>query len=184
MDYSQAIDWVRRNERLIRRNIEKYYIYSPYEEDDYMQEAFESAIIADHVSKAKSISFESAFWQDFRKNLSQVIPNSNTSRYGSNSIPSFLFAEEIDIGEIAQVDETPKHDLEEIFNKISRHLTDRENAVFTLALGFTDKGTLNNYEIAERLNCSPANVREAFKMAFGRIRRLVGEGVINPNRLR
>ena len=187
MDFLEAIDWVRRNEGLIKKTLGKYYMYSPYEEDDYMQDAFESAIVAVLKSKRKSISFESAFWQDFRKNLSLVTPNMNTTRYGSNSVPSHLCSEEIDITAIAQREETPDTpaiDLESIFKKIRRHLTEREKAVFTLALGFTNKGTLTNYEIAKHLNCSPTNVREAYNKAFQRIKRLVGEGVINPRILR
>ena len=184
MDFSEAVDWVRRNEGLIKKTLGKYYMYSPYEEDDYMQDAFESAMVAVVKSKKKRISFESVFWQDFRKNLSLVTPNTNTSRYGSNSVPSYLCSVDIDMTAIAQREETPEPDLEAIFKKIRRHLTERENAVFTLALGLTDNGTLSNYEIAKRLKCSPTNVREAYNKAFGRIKRLVGEGVINPRMLR
>jgi len=184
MDFSEAIDWVRSNEGLIKKTLCKYYMYSPYEEHDYMQDAFESAMVAVLKSERKRISFESAFWQDFRKNLSLVTPNMNSSRYGSNSVPSCLCSDDIDLTIIAQREETPELDLEAIFKNIRRHLTERENSVFTLALGFTDKGTLTNYEIAERLKCSPTNVRDAYNKAFERIKRLVGEGVINPRTLR
>lgn len=184
MDFLEAIDWVRRNEGLVKKTLGKYYRYSPYEEDDYMQDAFESAMAAVLKSEKKNISFESAFWQDFRKNLSLVTPNVKSPRYGSNSVPSYLCAEDIDITAIAQREETREFDSEVIFKKIRRHLTEREKTVFTLALGLTDKGMLTNYEIAECLNCSPANVREAYNKAFERIKRLIGEGVINPEKLR
>ena len=184
MDFSDAIDWVRRNEGLIKKTLGKYYMYSPYEEHDYMQDAFESAMVAVLKSQGKQVSFESAFWQDFRKNLSLVTPNMNTSRYGSNSVPSSLCLEEFDITAIAQREETPDLDMEAIFKKIRRHLTEREKTVFALALGFTEMGTLTNYEIARRLKCSPTNVRDAYNKAIERIKRLVGEGVINPGRLR
>jgi RNA polymerase sigma factor (sigma-70 family) len=180
MDFSEAVDWVRRNERLIKKTIAKYYMYSPYEEDDYMQDAFESAMVAVNKCKGKGISFESAFWQDFRKNLSLVTPNMNSTRYGSNSVPSCLCCVDIDITEIAQREKTQELDLEGVYEKIRRHLTEREKTVFSLALGYSDKGRLTNYEIAEHLNCSTTNVREAFNKAFSRITRLVGEGVINP----
>lgn len=184
MDFSEAIEWVRSNQGLIKKTLGKYYIYSPYEEDDYMQDAFESAMVAAIKSRKKQISFESAFWQDFRKNLSLVTPNTNSSRYGSNSVPSFLCQEDVDVAAIAQKEATPELDLEAIFKRIRRHLTQREKAVFTLALGFTDKGTLTNYEIAKCLRCSPRNVREAHIKALERIKRLIGEGVIDPGRLR
>jgi RNA polymerase sigma factor (sigma-70 family) len=184
MEFSEAVDWVRRNEGLIKKTLGKYYMFSPYEEIDYMQDAFESAVVAVLRSKTKKISFESAFWQIFRKHLSNVTPNMNTSRYGSNSVPSHLCLEDIDTTAIAQPEQTPKPDMEVIFKMIRSHLTEREKAVFTLALGLTDKGTHSNYEIAERLNCSTTNVREAYNKAFERIKRLVGEGIINPMKLR
>lgn len=184
MDFSEAIDWVKSNEGLIKKTLGKYYMYSPYEEDDYMQDAFESAMVAVIKSQGKEISFESAFWQDFRKNLSLVTPNMNSSRYGSNSVPSYLCLEDVDVAAIAQREITQEFDLEAIFKKIRRHLTSREKAVFALALGLTEKGTLTSYEIAECLRCSPANAREAFCKAIERIKRLVGEGVIDPSRLR
>ena len=184
MDFSEAIDWVRKNEGLIKKNLGKYYMYSPYEEDDYMQDAFESAMVAVLKCQGKQISFESAFWQNFRKNLSLVTPNMNTSRYGSNSVPSFLCLEDVDIAAIAQREVTQELDLEAIFKKIRRHLTHRERAVIALALGFTEKGMLTSYEIAKCLRCSPANAREAFCKAIERIKRLVGEGAIDPSRLR
>jgi RNA polymerase sigma factor (sigma-70 family) len=184
MDFAEAIDWVRRNEGLIRKTLGKYYMYSPYEEQDYLQDAYESAMVAVLKSQRKSISFESAFWQDFRKNISLVTPNTKSTRYGSNSVPSYLCSEDIDITPIAQQEQTPELDLEALFKKIRRHLTEREKTVFTLALGLTDKGTLTNYEIAECLKCSPTNVREAYNKAFERIKRLIREGVINPTTLR
>lgn len=184
MDFSEAIDWVRRNEGLIKKTLCKYYMYSPYEEDDYMQDAYESAVVAALKSTRKSISFESAFWQDFRKNLSLVTPNMNTTRYGSNSVPSYLCSEDIDTTVIAERVENPDPDVDEIFEMIRSHLTEREKAVLTLALGLTDKGSHSSYEIAERLKCSTTNVRDAYSRAFDRIKRLVGEGVINPTKLR
>lgn len=184
MDFSEAVDWVRSNEGLIKKNLGKYYMYSPYEENDYMQDAYESAMVAVLKSERKKIPFESAFWQDFRKNLSLVTPNMNTTRYGSNSVPSCLCSEDIDITAIVHREEKPEFELETIFKKIRLHLTEREKAVFTLALGFTDKGVLTNYEIAEHLKCSPTNVRDACNKAIERIKRLVGEGVINPRTLR
>ena len=184
MNFSEAIDWVKSNEGLIKRTLGKYYIYSPYDEEDYMQDAFESAMAAVIKCQGKQISFESAFWQDFRKNLSLVTPNMNTSRYGSNSVPSFLCQEDFDIAAIAGREATPELDLEAIFKKIRRHLTQREREVFALALGLTEKGSLTSYEVAKCLRCSPNNVREVFCRAIERIKRLVGEGVINPGRLR
>ena len=181
MDFSDAIDWVRSNEGLIKKNLGKYYMFSPYEERDYMQDAYESAMMAVLLSKKKKISFEAAFWQVFRKNLSIVTPNQNTSRYGSNSVPTHLCTVDADITEIA-ADENSEPDIEAAFNMIQRHLTEKEKTVFILALGLTESGALSSYEIAERLNCTAANIRIASIRVYGRIRKLVDEGVIKPVR--
>lgn len=182
MEFSEAVKWVKSNEGLIKKTIGKYCMFSPYEENDYMQDAFESAMVATIRSKSKEISFESAFWQVFRKNLSNVTPNLNSSRYGSNSVPTFLCSEDTDTAELAERKEKPGPDIEEVFQMIRSHLTEREKTVFTLALGLTESGALSSYEIAERLNCSAPNIRIASIRVYQRIKRLVDEGVINPSR--
>ncbi|MFZ2947843.1 MAG: hypothetical protein WA003_00030, partial [Desulfuromonadaceae bacterium] len=83
---------------------------------------------------------------------------------------------------IAERKEKPGHDIEEVFQMIRNHLTEREKTVFTLALGLTDSGALSSYEIAERLNCSAANIRIASIRVYKRIKRLVDKGVIDPSR--
>lgn len=182
MEFSEAVKWVKSNEGLIKKTLRKYSMFSPYEENDYMQDAFESAMVATLRSKSKGISFESAFWQVFRKNLSNVTPNSNSCRYGSNSVPTFLCSDDTDTTEIAERKEKPGRDIEEVFLLIRNHLTEREKTVFTLALGLTDSGALSSYEIAERLNCSAANIRIASIRVYERIKRLVDKGVIDPSR--
>jgi RNA polymerase sigma factor (sigma-70 family) len=181
MEFSDAVNWVKSNQGLIKKTIGKYTMFSPYEENDYMQDAFESAMVATLRSKSKGISFESAFWQVFRKNLSDVTPNLKSSRYGSNSVPSFLCSEDTETTEISERKEIPGPDIEAVFQLIRNHLTEREKTVFTLALGLTESGALSSYEIAERLNCSAPNIRIASIRVYERIKRLVDEGVINPN---
>ena len=53
MDYLAAVEWVRNNEAVIKGNIVKYRYFSPYEECDYMQEAFEAAMIPPCASKQR-----------------------------------------------------------------------------------------------------------------------------------
>ena len=60
MEFSEAVNWVKSNQGLIKKTIGKYSMFSPYEENDYMQDAFESAMVATLRSKSKGISFESA----------------------------------------------------------------------------------------------------------------------------
>jgi len=46
MDFQQAMAWVKDHEAVIRGYIAKYRNFSPYEECDYMQEAYEAAFVA------------------------------------------------------------------------------------------------------------------------------------------
>ena len=55
MDFLMAVEWVRDNEAVIKGNISRYRNFSPYEECDYMQEAFEAAMIATLRCQKKQI---------------------------------------------------------------------------------------------------------------------------------
>jgi len=96
MDFLTAVEWVRSNEAVIKGNIVKYRNFSPYEECDYMQEAFEAAMVATLRVKEKEISFEAAFWKIFRRQVSLFTPNPDDKSNGSNSVPSHLCSVDID----------------------------------------------------------------------------------------
>jgi RNA polymerase sigma factor (sigma-70 family) len=183
MDFITAIDWVRNNEDKIRRKIENYRIFSPYEELDYLQEAYLSAFVAVQRSNGKGIPFVSAFWTIFKERIGKMTPNPG-NRSGSNSIPSHLCDFGIESIDVAQGEQLRAPDIEMIFNKVCRYLTTREQRVLCLALGITYEGHLSNYEIAYHLGCRESNVRDALNKAFGRIRDLVRMGRINPEELR
>jgi hypothetical protein len=70
MDFQQAMEWVNDHKSAIRGYIAKYRNFSPYEECDYMQEAFEAAMIAAVRSRQKHLNFEAAFWKVFRNQMS------------------------------------------------------------------------------------------------------------------
>jgi len=53
-----------------------------------------------------------------------------------------------------------------------------------MSLGISDEGRLSNYEIAERLGCSVANVRDTLGRAHRRLKGLVMKGTIDPRLLR
>jgi RNA polymerase sigma factor (sigma-70 family) len=181
-----AVEWVRNNEAVIKGNIVRYRNFSPYEECDFMQEAFEAAMIATMRSKAKEISFEAAFWKIFRRQVSLFTPNPDDSSNGSNSVPSHLCS--VDLDSISMKQRTKrrskKRDIEAIFREVSHFLTEKERQILYLALGISDEGRLSNYEIAERLGCSAANVRDILGRANRRLKGLVMKGTIDPRQLR
>jgi hypothetical protein len=185
MDFLKAAEWVRENEKVIKGKIAKYRIFSPYEECDYMQEAFEAAMIAVTKSREKGIRFEAAFWKTFRHQIGVITPCPDIKTHGSNSVPSHLCSVDIDSVSLkAGRKRRRRPDIETIYCSICHLLTEKERQVLYLWLGIGIEGELSNYEIAERLGCVVSNVRDIQERAMGRIRKLVGEGVIDPRRLR
>jgi hypothetical protein len=181
MDFMGAADWVRRNQEKIRRKIKTFRIYSPYEECDYMQEAFVAALVAVERCDGKGIPFEAAFWTVFKEGIGKMTPNPDYVSSGSNSVPSHLCVFEIDSVVIAQAEVKLEPDIEAIYEKVCRFLTRREQRVLYLALGFTYEGFMSNYEIANCLGCRESNVRDALNKALGRISALVRLGRIKPD---
>jgi RNA polymerase sigma factor (sigma-70 family) len=182
MDFMTAIEWVKSNAGRIWRKVENYRIYSPYENKDYLQEAYLSALVAVHRSAAKGISFEPAFWTIFREQLGKMTPHPESSS-GSSSIPSHLCDDEIETVDILLEEQGHEPDIEAIYCKVNRYLTKRERQVLCLALGITHEGRLSNYEIASHLGCRESNVRDALNKALKRVRELVRSGRIVPGDL-
>jgi len=147
---------------------------------DYLQEAYEAALIAVNRSNGKGIPFEAVFWVVFQERIGIMTPNPEYTAFGSNSVPSHLCGFEIDSVSIAQVEHSCEPDIGAIFEKVCCFLTRREQRVLCLALGITYEGNLSNYEIAKILKCNESNVRDAINKALGRIRDLVRMGRINP----
>ena len=63
----EAVAWVEKFSRLVKRKVRMYAINSPYEEGDYLQDAYEAALIAVKTCEAKGVSFPSAFWVTFKR---------------------------------------------------------------------------------------------------------------------
>jgi DNA-binding CsgD family transcriptional regulator len=182
MDFMTAIEWVGKSGKRIRRKIKTYRIYAPYEDKDFLQEAYLSALLAVHRSAGKGIAFEAAFWTIFTERLGKMTPNSE-SNSGSNSIPSHLCDTEIESIDIAWSEPCLEPDIEAIYFKLNRYLTRREQLVLRLALGITHVGRLSNYEIASHLGCRESNVRDALNRALDRVRDLVRSGRVVPEEL-
>lgn len=183
MDFHAAAEWVRNNEPVIKNKIAKYRNFSPYEESDYLQEAFEAAMVAVVKSREKAISFEAAFWMTFRNQISVLTPSSGS--HGSNSVPSHLCTVDLDTINVRHKGgRSRKPNIEAIYNSVSHFLTKKEQEMIYLSLGISHEGKLSNYEIAERVGCSVKNVRETLDRGFGRIKRLISEGKIDASRLR
>lgn len=75
VDEMLALQWVQANERQIRGKAKKFQAYSPYDVEDYIQDANEAAILAVQVCRAKQVSFQETFWRIFKNHASNVSTN-------------------------------------------------------------------------------------------------------------
>jgi DNA-binding CsgD family transcriptional regulator len=181
MDFQQAMAWVSEHESAINGYIAKYRNFSPYEECDYMQEAFEAAMIAALRSREKNLVFEAVFWKVFRNQISVITPSPDILTHGSNSIPSHVCSDDLTTVAENRADRRQKDpDIEIIFQSVRHHLTEKEQQVLYWALGIGMEGKLSNYEIKDRLGCVVSNVRDTLSRALDRVKYLVKNGKINP----
>lgn len=181
MDFQQAVVWVKENEAVIKGYIAKYRNFSPYEKRDYMQEAYESAMIAALRSREKNLIFEAVFWKVFRSQISVITPSPDILTHGSNSIPSNFCSDDLTaISGTAMKRRQKEPNTEAVYNSISHLLTKKERQVLYLSLGIGMEGKLSNYEIADRLGCVVSNVRDILNRALARIKYLVEKGSIDP----
>lgn len=175
----EAVAWVDQNAKIIRGHIRKYDPFAPYDQEDFLQDAYEAALVAAKVSAERQISFPSCFWVTFKGKISEVTPNPDSKRHGgsfsppSNQCSSFEF-EFFDWGN------SPSRplfniDIDRLFLVIRKHLTPAEDKILGLALGIRE-GRKANREIARDLGCSPANVRQALNRTYSRLSSLVQSG--------
>lgn len=181
MDFQQAMAWVKDHEAVIKGYIAKYRNFSPYEDCDYMQEAYESAFVAASRYSEKKIKFEAAFWKIFRNQISVITPAPDILTHGSNSIPSHFCSDDLSaVAEKSSRERQKEPDIEAIFQSVRHHLTEKEQQVLYWALGIGMEGQMSNYEIADRLGCVVSNVRDILSRALDRIKTLVEKGGIDP----
>ena len=121
--------------QLIKGFIAKYRNFSPYEEGDFMQEAFEAALRVSQRSRKNGIAFEAAFWVIFKSQVRVIMPHPGSNSHGSNSVPSHLCSG--DLALIANHQE-PRHeqpDIDALYHAVCPVLTEKERQVLFLALG-------------------------------------------------
>ncbi len=177
MDFQNAAEWVTNNEATIKGYVHKYRNFSPYEESDFMQEAYESAMIAIVRSQEKGIPFESAFWVIFRNQINEIIPHTGYTK-GSNSVPSHLCTGNEKVLTRIQARHQRQPDIEGLYNYVCQVLTEKERTVLSLSLGLGDEGRLSLKEIAQHLGCVESNVRDTLKRGLNRIHDKVTSGAI------
>ncbi len=180
MDFQLATEWVTQHEPIIKGFIAKYRNFSPYEEGDFMQEAFEAALRATQRSRNNGIAFEAAFWVIFKSQVRVIMPHPGSNSHGSNSVPSHLCSGDLALIANHQEPHHEQPDIDALYHAVCPVLTEKERQVLFLALGLGCEGRLSNKEIAQSLGCVESNIRDIVNRAMNRIRSQVRSGSVTP----
>jgi len=176
----EAIAWVDENAGKIQGHIWKYMPFAPYDQDDFLQSAYEAAILAAKVSAEREIPFPPCFWVTFKSKIAEVTPYPNGARHeGSSSPPSTLCSSSDFID--WEADPSKDHlliDMDQLYRIISRHLTPAEDEILSMAIGLQE-GRRAIREIAWELGCSSANIRQRLNHIYARLSDLVTKGQLN-----
>lgn len=173
----EAVSWVNQNAKLIQGHTRKYLPFAPYDQEDFLQDAYEAALIAAKVSAERQIPFPACFWITFKGKISEVTPYPGSDRHaGSSSPPSTMCcSSEFFDWESGPSGSLFNIDIDRLYLVIRTHLTPVEDKILGLALGIRD-GRKAIREIAKDLGCSPANVRQALNRTYRRLSSLVERG--------
>ena len=182
MTAEDAVKWVGQNKGLFVTLAGKYLPFTPYDREDFVQDAYEAAIVAACVAEKKKLPFEACFWTVFNQAVRNVVPNPFSSRHSGSASPVSTLCDDVEEHsatlQSTEVDK-PWHDVDRLYLAICEFLSDSEKRVWTRALGITLKGRMSNYEIAEDLGCSAANVRQAIQRVIVRLSKQVKAGVLH-----
>ncbi|ORJ57479.1 hypothetical protein [Geothermobacter hydrogeniphilus] len=177
MTAEEAIAWVEKNARQIKVHTRRYLPFVPYDQEDFLQDAREAALLAVRVAERKNLPFAACFWMTLKNRISEVTPYPESKCHaGSVSPPS----NKCWPSEYFGCDEkTPALvdliDVDRLYWMVSAYLTRTERRVLGLALGL-DSGRKGIKEIAREIGCTPANVRQTLNRSYRRLSQLVASG--------
>ncbi len=181
-----AILWVDQNAKQIQGHTRKYLPFAPYDQEDFLQDAYEAALEAVNVSADRQIPFPACFWILFKGKVSDVTPNPGSKRNAGSPSPPSTFCDWTDFSrdefDQATMDDNAESlssiDIDKVYPLIQHYLTPVEERVLELLLGIHD-GPMKIREAARHLDCSPANVRQALNRVCSRLSALVEQGELS-----
>jgi RNA polymerase sigma factor (sigma-70 family) len=182
MTAEEAVTWVNRNKGMIIAETKKYQLFTPYDRKDFVQDAYEAAIVAAVLANRKGLAFEGCFWRIFQRNVSNLVPNPDARGHAGSNSPGVHLCVDVDLLEnVLPCPEEPtgsEIDPSRLFLAVCDHLSANEKQVWKRALGVTAKGRMSQYEIAEELGCSVANVRQTVQRVIKRLSALTRAGTL------
>jgi DNA-directed RNA polymerase specialized sigma24 family protein len=172
----EAVRWVQEHAKVIQGHVRKYLPFAPYDQDDYLQDAYEAALTAVQIAKDRQIPFAACFWIVFRRRITAVTPHPESRHRGGSKSPPMTIC---DFDSDKNWDFADKEngansriDIDRLYLTVRDYLTEVERKVLSRALGIHG-GRQAIKEIARNLGCSPANVRQSLNRAYDRLARLV-----------
>lgn len=172
----EAVRWVTQNAKTILGHIRKYLPFGPYDQEDYLQDAYAAALAAVQIARDRHIPFVPCFWIIFRRRITEVTPHPESKHHGGSKSPPATICHSEDDRPWDFVDRQDKSrsqiDIDRLYLLIQHHLTEAEKKVLSRALGIHG-GRQAIREIARNLECSPANVRQSLNRVYRRLARLV-----------
>jgi DNA-binding CsgD family transcriptional regulator len=182
----KAVQWVEDHAKIIRGHIRKYLPFAPYDQDDYLQNAYEAALVAVQIAKDRQIPFVACFWIVFRRRIAEVTPHPESRHHGGSQSPPMTICNSAGGGYWEFADKSdwfppPQIDIDRLYLAVQDYLTEVERKVLSRALGIHG-GREAIKEIARNLGCSPANVRQSLNRVYDRLARLVASRELDIRR--
>lgn len=172
----EAVGWVNENAKTILGHIRKYLPFAPYDQEDYLQDAYEAALAAVQIARDRQVPFVACFWVVFRRRITEVTPHPESKHHGGSQSPPTTICDSDADSYWDFVDRQDgsslQLDIDRLYLLVRDHLTEAEKRVLSRALGIYG-GRQGIKEIARSLGCSPANVRQLLNRAYHRLSCLV-----------
>ncbi len=170
-----AVQWVDRNVKKIKGRAAKFLRYSPYDMEDFLQQAYATALVAVDISQAREVPFEACFWILFSAESRMMASNPATRNcfeefredYTEEGLSPTLIHELYQ----AQRDESWGEDREltaELAEKALSVMTERQREVWSYLLSGKHYSTL---EIAKAMKVTRQVIEELRDAGLRRVRR-------------
>lgn len=163
----QAVKWVKRHRPIIFKAIRSCMASTPYDRDDFLQDAYLAALDAVNISQHKNIPFEGCFWNSFRSMLTSKshdfdVTKTSNSKRSSSPTPSMCFDIEqvnTNLYKNNSISFLDSIDPDLFFNKIKDRITTRQRKIIKRLLGCGKHGKHGIREIAKKINIDEKTVR-------------------------
>jgi Xaa-Pro aminopeptidase len=185
----EAVQWVCEHVGLITDKAIEYRRYTPYDVDDYIQDAYHAAVEAALCCQRNpTLKFGAAFWTIFKRFVAKVTPLPDSARseiskkknigadnqitsnevkpaktsYSGGTSMSFPRASQIDVSleRLKVRQKNIRVDINKLVESVKPLWSPRELEAMKLALGLTSEGCMSIPEIAKKMGVGKYSARE------------------------